>query len=1061
MSCKLSYMCSFWYRIVLNQRALLANFAEDKICVTIYEAIVTMRNGFSLTAALFVMSVFCSASLRSQTASELESLRLETESDLIDNILPFWMNNTVDPDGGFYGSVSVDGKARASADKGAIMNARIVWTFSKAFRHYGYEDYRKMADRAALYFRNHFIDPKYGGVVWNLDSEGIIKDYTKQTYANAFGIYGLAEHFQATGDRESLDAAIGLFQSLESHVHDNVNGGYFETMERDWSISKANGVDGKAGATKTMNTHIHLMEAFTTLYQVWPDSTLRERLIELLGIMQTRLYDPASKHLILYCTDDWHSIGKVDSYGHDIETSWLLCEAAEVIGDESLLASIRKQSVEMVNVALTEAMTPEGLLLYEKSDAGVSGSKSWWPQCETVIGCINAWQITGQRKYFDAAVKTWNFIKEHFIDKTDGGWFKSLDSEGRPTREDKANMWNCPYHNSRVAFELRTRLIPQTVHTEVMAWGNMTGVRLEGELIDFESTLRTGIEGGDMESSGREKQNGVRYSRTGNCQTTVTPMHNGVVFTQTVTDVDKSTLRLEWNVKAQRDASGSAWFCMSFSPRYYSDARIRTSGRKVTVKAAERSLELAFDKSVKTEVREEDGNKVLYVTLMKSITQGEDVSMGATLTVDGTRHHEDVSIELDRSEPGRIFTGFGGNFRIQNSRKDPEVIDYCLANMRVAFGRVELPWSQWDAFSRQRTASEEGNSKVTAPAHIIESAEIARRLKESGMPVIVSCWFPPQWAGNSTTRSDGTSFAYSLKPEMSERIYESLAGYLLYLKREWGVEADYFSFNESDLGINVVQTAEEHRDLIKGFGAYLDKVNLKTKMLLGDNSDATTFSFIIPTLEDPTAHKYVGAISFHSWRGCDDETLKKWAAASRQINVPLIVGEGSTDAAAHQYASIFNETTFALYEINLYTRICAICQPLSILQWQLTSDYSILWGDGIYGSEGPLRPTQRFWNLKQLSMTPEDAFAVPAECDRENVNVAAFDNPARKSSAVHIVNNGASSNALISGLPDYATKAYVRITDSDRNSESRCINVEGGRLKVFMPADSFVSLFVE
>ena len=175
-------------------------------------------------------------------------------------------------------------------------------------------------------------------------------------------------------------------------------------------------------------------------------------------------------------------------------------------------------------------------------------------------------------------------------------------------------------------------------------------------------------------------------------------------------------------------------------------------------------------------------------------------------------------------------------------------------------------------------------------------------------------------------------------------------------------------------------------------------------------------------------NKYIGAISFHSWRGCDDETLNKWAEASRQINVPLIVGEGSTDAAAHQYPAIFNESTFALYEINLYLRLCAICQPLSILQWQLTSDYSPLWGDGIYGSKGPLHPTQRFFNLMQLAMTPQDAFAVPVSCDKENIQTAGFVKMATGEWAIHLVNNGASCESTISGLPVTTKEVVVYVT---------------------------------
>ena len=994
----------------------------------------------------FLLSIILSAGLVSnaQTKEELSQLGSEIEADLTGNILPFWMDNVTDPEGGFYGTVGVDGKPFPQSPRGSIMNGRILWTFSKAFRHYGLDCYRESADRAADYYINHFIDKKYGGAVWMVNSEGMLQDGTKQSYATAFGIYGLAEHFRATGSVASLDAAISLFRALEDHAHDKVNKGYIETFNRDWSKTDGKGVDGMAGATKTMNTHIHIMEAYTTLYQVWPNEELRSALVELLDILQTHLYDNVGKHLILYCDDNWKSLEDVQSFGHDIEAAWLISEAAEALGDEAIIEKIHKQAVEMTDEALAHGLRPDGAMQYEKTEKGIRESLSWWPQCETIIGCVNAWQITGNKKYIDTAKKTWEFVKAHFIDTTNGGWYKGLTKDATPTRESKASAWNCPYHNSRVGFELRTRLVKPAVHTEVMAWSNITGVRLEGELIDFESTLRVGTPGGEIESTGREKQNRISYNREGSSQITITPMH-GARFTQTVTDVDMSTVNLKWHVEALDDLKEGAYFCMSFAPKYYSNATIKASGKTVTIVAPERNIKLTFNKSVKTQVLDEDGNKVLYINFLPTLKKGATADYSAVLKVDGTRHHEVAHIDLDPSNPGRIFTGFGGNFRIQNVQKDPEVIDYCLKNLRVAFGRVELPWAQWDQNGKEAD-------------HIKRSANMAKKLKAIGMPVIVSCWFPPQWAGIQTTRSDGTSRAYSLNPDVMDRIYESLASYLIMLKEDYGVEADYFSFNESDLGINVVHTAEEHRDWIKGFGQYLADKGLKTLMLLGDNSDATTFDFIIPTLNDPSAHKYVGAISFHSWRGCDDETLAKWAAASRQINVPLIVGEGSTDAAAHQYSAIFNETTFALYEINLYTRICAISQPWSILQWQLTSDYSLLWGDGIYRSEGPLRPTQRFWNIKQLAMTPVDAFAIPTTCDKDNINVASFINIAREEGAVHIVNNAASCDAVVTGLPASATQAVVYITNTNQNAEAMMLPVVDGKVEVSMPAESFISI---
>jgi hypothetical protein len=327
--------------------------------------------------------------------------------------------------------------------------------------------------------------------------------------------------------------------------------------------------------------------------------------------------------------------------------------------------------------------------------------------------------------------------------------------------------------------------------------------------------------------------------------------------------------------------------------------------------------------------------------------------------------------------------------------------------------------------------------------------EIAQKLAGLGMSVIVSDWSAPNWAilgdprNAFRNRSKGI-YGYQLNPEKIERIYQSIGDYLVFLKQNYGVEAALFSFNESDLGINVRHTGQEHAEFIKGLGSHLASRGLATKLLLGDNSDATTFDFIIPAMNDPETHNYIGAVSFHSWRGCTDETLKKWAGAAKQLNLPLLVAEGSTDAAAWNYPDIFSEQSFALYEINLYTRLCAICQPLSILQWQLTSDYSVLIGNGIFHTEGPLRPTQRFWNLKQLASTPVDAFALPLTCNKEGINCAAFGNITRGEYAVHIVNNGAECQAVVKGIPSGISTLEVYITDHlkgmEKTGEVRVIN---------------------
>jgi len=583
------------------------------------------------------------------------------------------------------------------------------------------------------------------------------------------------------------------------------------------------------------------------------------------------------------------------------------------------------------------------------------------------------------------------------------------------------------------------------VHSEVMAWSNITGVRLDGELIDFESALCVGIPGGKMEKTGRERQQNVRYYRNGQTQIVDIPLH-GAHFHQEVTDMNERQVRIKLNVEADEALQEGAFFSMAFSPKYYANAKIKTSGKKVTVAAKERNLTLEFNKKVNTQVRQEQDCKVLYVTLMPTLNKGEKTDLEALLTLDGTRHNETVPIALDLSKLGSRFVGFGGNFRIQNSKKDPEVIDYCLKNMRVAMGRVEFPWASWDKGGKD-------------DPHVVESARIAARLKAIGMPLIVSCWFPPEWAlipGQQRRR--GGVAALRLDPAKQDSIYESMISYLLFLKNDYGVEADYFSFNESDIGIDVLHTPQEHCDFIKSFGVALARHHLPTKMLLGDNSDATTIDFIQPALKDKDSHKYIGAVSFHSWRGCDDMTLRRWYDAAQSINVPLIVGEGSTDAAAWRYPAIFKESTFALYEINLYMRLCAICQPLSILQWQLTADYSLLQGNGILGDEGPLRPTQRFHNLRQLAMTPADAFSIPLTVDKENVNTAAFYNKAQGKGALHMVNNGAACKAEISGLPASVSSAVVFVTNANQNAEEQSVNVSQGTATIDMPAESFVTV---
>jgi hypothetical protein len=614
--------------------------------------------------------------------------------------------------------------------------------------------------------------------------------------------------------------------------------------------------------------------------------------------------------------------------------------------------------------------------------------------------------------------------------------------------------------------------------TEVMAWGNMTGIRVEGQLIEFESSFRvveTGWSGVDF--TGRERQS-TQYSRNGNIQTVKSSVRR-VNFEQIVEDKGKgiASVSLIYNSDTTRKVEG-VYYGFELPAKRYAQGNVKigrtnlplaslqenspkASGRQIIIEGNGRNIQIDFVSAVKAFLHKEQGGEaILYVELWgNNLKKGQKGKLHFTVTASGEIDNAPVEVVVNKDAPGRLFAGLGGNFRLQNPANDPQVIDYCLDKMRVAFGRVEMPWGIWHPAENADPIADARAGKLNG--HVQNSMKLAQRLAAKGMPVIVSAWFPPNWAlapGPQIFRGGGVA-ALRLDPAKNQQIYKSITDYLVYIKEAYGVETYAFSFNESDLGINVLHTPQEHADFIKGLGACMASRGLTTKVLLGDNSDATTFDFILPALNDPETHKYIAAVSFHSWRGCDDETLRKWADSARQLNVPLIVGEGSTDAAAWRYPQIFLEPTFALYEINLYVRIAAICQPLSILQWQLTSDYSILWGAGIYGSEGELRPTQRFWNLKQLAITPENAFALPFTCNKEEVNCAAFGNLARGEYAVHLVNNGAGRTATIKGLPDlsdikiYATNASMNMQEIKSTTD--------GSINIELPPAGFVTVIAK
>ena len=406
-----------------------------------------------LTITCFLVATSCTVKIAEEDKI-LMQLRQEIVQDLTANILPFWASHSPDPSGGFYGTLTFDGKPRPNAMKGGILNARLLWTFSAAYRMLKDEKYLALANRAQRYFLDHFIDPEYGGSYYTVTADGVPLSTQKNTYQNAFAVYGLSEHYRATGNKESLDAAVAVYRKMIEHAYDPVNGGFIESFDREWQM-----IDVRS--PKTMNTNLHVLEALTNLYRVWKDTGLKKHLQEEIDVMSHKVLNQQTWHELLYLTMDWENQQDIDSYGHDIEFSWLLVEAAEVLGDEEILEDTKRIAVNLATVQLEQGIDKNGAMIYEydKDRDHMNDNLSWWPQNETVVGCLNAWHISGDRKFLDAAFRNWEWIKTHMIDHEYGEWYGSVSPDGTPRRNGvKADQWRCPYHNSRMGFEVMTRI---------------------------------------------------------------------------------------------------------------------------------------------------------------------------------------------------------------------------------------------------------------------------------------------------------------------------------------------------------------------------------------------------------------------------------------------------------------------------------------------------------------------------------------------------------------------------------------------------------------------------
>ncbi len=450
--------------------------------------------------------------------------------------------------------------------------------------------------------------------------------------------------------------------------------------------------------------------------------------------------------------------------------------------------------------------------------------------------------------------------------------------------------------------------------------------------------------------------------------------------------------------------------------------------------------------------------QVYFSVLPGTAKKGATAHTGYSIKATGKIDHEPVNLTLDARNPGRLFAGIGGNFRMQYPELDAQVVDYCFRNLNVTWGRVAFPWNEWQP-------DEEGDAAAKTlaggmSAYFYAQIEMARNLAQRRIPMILSTWVPPDWAVDHAQKIPK---GVKLDPQKLQKSADSIANYLVFLKKNYGVEVALFSFNETDYGVEVHQSPEEHALANKVIGATFAARGLVTKMLLGDTGAGTTAAhrMVGPTEADRSIYPYLGAISFHNYHGLTDADLKAWADSARATNLPLLADEGGPDSAAHRYPLIWLVPWFAQLEIDQYIRIGAACQPNGVLPWQLNSDYSLLVGGGIYGDQSQLRPTQRFWNLKQLG-TLSGAFWLPVTADRPNIDCAALGDLARGVYAVHVVNNGAGRPATVSGIPAAVKKMHVYVTDAQRGMQLMAIKgVVDGKVNFQLDAQTFTSLVSE
>ena len=383
----------------------------------------------------------------------------EVQAHLLNDIIPFWKNLRDDEFGGYYGYMDYDLKVDKKAVKGCILNSRITWFFANAYTLLKDESLLEEAKHGFAFMKEHCMDKENGGIFWSMKYDGTPEDTTKHTYNQAFSIYALSSYYEATHDEEALAMAKELFHIIETKCTDEI--GYKEAFDKEFhEVENDKLSENGVIAEKTMNTLLHVFEAYTELYRVAKLPEVKERLEWIMDTFADKVYNPKLHRQEVFFDRNMNTILDLHSYGHDIETAWLMDRGVEVLGEkkyEEKMTPITKDlTAEIYKVAF------DGHSLANECEKGVVNvHRIWWVQAETVIGFLNGWQKDPSRtEYLDAAKSEWQFIKDHVMDKRQGSeWFWEVDQSGKPYEgRPIVEPWKCPYHNGRMCFEVIRRL---------------------------------------------------------------------------------------------------------------------------------------------------------------------------------------------------------------------------------------------------------------------------------------------------------------------------------------------------------------------------------------------------------------------------------------------------------------------------------------------------------------------------------------------------------------------------------------------------------------------------